>query len=219
MVAEALKAYVLRDDTIEWIADMVMAFAQKFREEGSELDCLQTRLDESQKASANILRAIEAGIFNDRTQARMLELEAEQRELIALIAEEQALLPHVTRAQIVCWLQSFKDGDVQSSAFRAKLFDAFLLAVYLYDDHIRIAFDWDGGKKSVNLPASVRDWADDAAWEDTEGCVRIGDGEGHLVKEPLANVSGSFALFPALSTRLSWPLSPSIRKTDKAYVG
>ncbi len=179
MVADALKMYVLQDDTIEWIADMVMAYAKKFREEDTQIDYLQAKLDESKKASANIMRAIEAGIFNSQTQDRMLELEAEQRELNAKLLAEKALIPNVEREQIVYWMQSFRKGNVESSAFRAKLFDAFLVAVYLFDDHVKFVFDWDKNNKHIEVP--IETWADDEEGvDDSSGeCVRIESPESH----------------------------------------
>lgn len=173
MIAEALKAYVLRDETIEWVADMVMAYAKKFREEDSQIDYLQAKLDESKRASANIMRAIEAGIFNAQTQDRMLALEAEQRELNGKLLAEKALLPNVEREQIVYWMQSFRKGDINNPAFQAKLFDAFLVAAYLFDDHVKFVFDWDKDKKSVDIPIDIcpddSDTPEDASGE----CVRI----------------------------------------------
>ncbi|MGN0779138.1 MAG: recombinase family protein [Aristaeellaceae bacterium] len=179
MVAEALKMYVLQDETIEWVADMVLEYAKKFREEDTQIDYLQTKLDESKKASANIMRAIEAGIFNSQTQERMLELEAEQRDLSAQLIAEKALVPNVEREQIVYWMQSFRNGNVENSAFRAKLFDAFLVAVYLYDDRIKLAFDWDKDKKTIEVP--IETWGDsDTYTDDIPGeCVRIESPESH----------------------------------------
>lgn len=180
MVADALKTYVLQEDTIEWIADMVMEYAKKFREEDTQIDYLQSKLDESKKASSNIMRAIEAGIFNSQTQERMLELEAEQRDLNAKLIAEKALIPNVEREQIVYWMQSFRNGNVESSAFRAKLFDAFLVAVYLFDDRLKLVFGWDKDKKPVDIPLET--WTEDI--EDPGGlsdeCVRISSPESHI---------------------------------------
>lgn len=188
MVAEALKAYVLREETIEWVADMVMEYAKKFREEDTQIEYLQAKLDESKKASANIMRAIEAGIFNAQTQERMLELEAEQRDLNAKLLAEKALVPDVEREQIVYWMQSFRNGNVKSSAFRAKLFDAFLVAVYLFDDHVKFVFNWDKNKKPVDVP--TKGWEDDAETDDglIDECVRIESPESHqtmLIRTPV----------------------------------
>lgn len=167
MVAEALIMYVLQDDTIEWLADMVMDYARKFRAEDTQIDYLTAKLSESKKASENIMRAIEAGIFNDQTQARMLELEAEQRDLSAKLAAEKALVPDVTREQIIYWMQSFKKGRVDNAAFRKKLYDAFLVAVYLYDDRIKILFDWDKNKTPIELP--IENWSDDSETDSFDG--------------------------------------------------
>ena len=189
MVADALRMYVLQENTIEWIADMVMAYAKNFREEDSQIDYLQAKLDESKKASANIMRAIEAGIFNAQTQERMLELEAEQRDLNTKLVAEKALLPNVEREQIIYWMHSFRDGNVENTAFRAKLFDAFLVAVYLFDDHLKLVFGWDKDKKPIDVP--IETWTDDSdePGNFTGECVRIDSPESHhtrLIRTPVS---------------------------------
>lgn len=177
MVAEALKAYVLTDSTIDWIADMVMSYAKKFREEDTQIDYLQSKLDESKKASANIMRAIEAGIFNSQTQERMLELEAEQRDLSVKLMAEKALIPNVEREQIVYWMQSFREGNIESPEFRAKLIDNFLLAIYLYDDHARFVFTWDKDKATIDVPIEAINGDDDV--DTLSDSVRISAPELH----------------------------------------
>lgn len=93
MVVRAIKDYVLRDDVIEQIADLLMAYRKKV-EEGSELGYLEERLKESKAASKNIMKAIEAGIFSKTTNERMQELEQEQAELTEQIAEELRHIPN-----------------------------------------------------------------------------------------------------------------------------
>lgn len=154
LVVRAIRDYVLQDDVIEKIADLIMAYKKKV-EESSELGYLEERLKESKAASKNIMKAIEAGIFNNTTNDRLKELEQEQAELVEQINEEMRHLPRLTRKDVVYWLESFKNGDVNEKRYQKKLIQNFLRAVYLYDDHIRITFDFDEDDMGVDLPADI----------------------------------------------------------------
>ena len=60
-------------------------------------------------------------------------------------------------------LSLYRDGSVEDRAFQAKLFDAFLVAVYLYEDHFKLEFHV-GGKSGIDVPLepSVVDSLDSA---------------------------------------------------------
>lgn len=150
-VALALKEQVLRDEVIEWIADSVIAYRKKHLDD-SELSYLEEKLDGVKKSIANIMKAIEAGVFSDTTRERLLELEGEQRDLCTLIAAEKALLPDVDRKQVIYYLEQFRNGDIEDKEYLAKLFDSFLVAAYLYDDHFRIVFNYTGECNSIDKP-------------------------------------------------------------------
>ena len=212
MVTEALMAYVLNDESIEWIADMVMSFKKKFIEEDSQIDYLEERLSESMKASENIMKAIEAGIFNNKTQERMLELEAEQRDLNSQLTAERALIPNVNREQIVYWLQSLRNGNAESRTFQAKLFDIFLLRVYLYDDHVKFIFNWDKENSGVEIPMEATS-DDDPGACDNASCVRI---ESPRLHEPKSLEMQGFRLFSCCCIPTPYPQTlsfPYPRKT------
>ena len=49
-------------------------------------------------------------------------------------------------------LEMFRDGDITNKKYQAKLFDTFLVAVYLFDDHLKIVFSFSGKKNSVSVP-------------------------------------------------------------------
>ena len=49
----------------------------------------------------------------------------------------------------------FRDGDVHDKKYIAKLFDTFLVAVYLYDNELKIVFSFTGKKNTVKLPFDI----------------------------------------------------------------
>lgn len=169
MVVRAIKDYVLQDDVIEQIADLVMLYKKKV-EDSSDLGYLEERLKESKAASKNIMKAIEAGIFNKTTNERLQELEREQAELVDQINEERRHIPRLTRKDVIYWLESFRSGDIEDQDYQKKLIQNFLRAVYLYDDHIRITFDFDENDAEVDVQMDNDSVANES---DESGCVLI----------------------------------------------
>lgn len=149
-VAAAMKEYILRDDVIEWLADKAIAWAKDYRGE-TGIGALETQLAENKKATKSLLAAIEMGIITESTKERLLELEREQAMLVSKLAEENASLVSFSRDDIISALSLYRDGSVEDRAFQAKLFDAFLVAVYLYEDQFKLEFHV-GGKSGIDVP-------------------------------------------------------------------
>ena len=118
---------------------------------------MQNDLSAVQSSIKNLMKAIEAGIITETTRARLLELESEQTRLRGKIAAMQADIVPVDRDDLIAGLTMFRDGDVRSKKYQAKLFDTFLRAVYLYDDHLKIVFSFTGPTNAIDLPVSESD--------------------------------------------------------------
>ena len=112
---------------------------------------LRDDLSENEKATENVLKAIKAGIFTSSTQRVLLDLEAEASRLKDAICMEEAALTHIERDFIVYWMEQFKGGNVGSAEFRRKIIDSFVNTVFLWDDHMRIAFNYSGKGSMVDL--------------------------------------------------------------------
>lgn len=150
-VAMAIRQYILRDDVIEWIAESVHQYGKKRRND-SELAILEDQLRDVKKATKNLLAAIEAGVITETTKSRLLELESEQSKLSTRISIVKSSLPEVAKEDIIVWLESFRDGEIDDKKYQAKLFDTFLVAVYLYDDKIKLVFNFTGQNNTVDVP-------------------------------------------------------------------
>ena len=176
-VATAIRDYVIQDEVAEQLADSAMSFARNYKEQ-SGIGLLEIQLAENKKATKNLLSAIEQGIVTVSTKERLQELEREQAMLVSRLAEEQASLLNYSRDDIISSMAVYRNGDINSKDFQAKLFDAFLIAVYLYDDHFRLEFNITGEKKSyldIALGADVIDNIEATG----ECCVRLEPLEGH----------------------------------------
>ena len=157
--------------SIAWIADSTVAYNRR-QEEQSHISILEDELNETKRAIKNIMSAIEQGIITDSTKGRLLELEAEQARLTGQIAAGRADIITISRDDVIAGLEMFRDGDVLDKKYQAKLFDTFLVAVYVYDDDMKIVFSFSGRKNTVSVPldASLVDGIENNA----EGKVRIG---------------------------------------------
>lgn len=150
IVVQATMDYVLQPDVIEWIADRVMEFQER-EGNSAQLQSLREQLVENEKSTANMMKAIEAGIITSTTKQRLLELEADAVQIRDEIFLEEAAITHLEREQIIYWIEKFRGGDLESKEFRRKVIDSFVAAVYLSDDHLRIAFNYSGKKNQVDM--------------------------------------------------------------------
>ena len=150
-VAKAIKNYALQDDVIAWIADSTVAYNRR-QESSSQSAAVEKELSDVKRSIKNLLSAIEQGIVTDTVKARLLELESEQAHLTAKLAAERADIISVPKDEIVAGLEMFREGSISDKKYQSKLFNLFLVAVYLYDDHLVIEFSFSGNKNAVTIP-------------------------------------------------------------------
>ena len=163
-VVNELVRLIHSDDFIEKVADLVMEFQAKERDD-SALHALEARQKEVEKKIKNTLAAIDAGIITPSTKSHLMELEAEKANIEKGIAREIIREPDLERDQIVFFLERFRDGDIQDEAYRLFLIDTFLQAVYVYDDRLVITLNYSGDNNTV-----TKSLADEAAGGGGSGC-------------------------------------------------
>ena len=146
---ESIVAYAMRtllDDgaLILLIADRCYQYYQQQNETEDYEYAILADIKEVERKLENILRAIEDGIYNDTTQKRMEELEA-QNELLhkELEAERGRQKLLITPEQIVRYLNGFKekiDGETGDDAMRERLLEMMVDKIHVYDDKVVITF-------------------------------------------------------------------------------
>ncbi len=164
MVTEAIRRYALTDEVLDWIADRAVEFSRQMVAE-TDLGILREQLANTEKTLDNVMKAIEMGIITETTKKRMHELEAERKALLRKISEEEKSIIVLDKDDILASLMLFRDGDFDDQSFRAKLFDTFLKAVYVYEDNLRIAFSFTSGDDLIDMP--LKDIVDGAGAEGT----------------------------------------------------
>lgn len=165
LVTVAIQRSMLTDENIEWMADQVMQF-QAENPEFTQATYYREKLAEVQRTLANIMKAIEAGIFNETTAKRMRDLEQEQATLKAKAKQEEAKLPKVTREQVIETFEHYREGDPHDKNFERQMIDHFIWRVYLFEDHFKVVMNYTGDNNTFDVPITL----DDIGVEDETIC-------------------------------------------------
>ena len=113
---------------------------------------LQKALDETDRAINNLLRAIEAGIFNESTKDRMNELQEQKSELkLALAAAKLKEDMGLKKEHILFFLQQFTNMDYSNIDCQRRLIKTFLNSVFVYDDKVVLTFNYSGDNRTMTL--------------------------------------------------------------------
>ena len=147
VVNEVMKV-VMDDKAIEAIVSMVMELQDR---ENTSLPLYEQQLREAEIGIQNLLNAIQQGILTKSTKTRLEELEAAKEDLEIKIANEKIAKPRISPEFVTFWLHKFRKLDVRQQSHRKMLIDAFVNAIYLYDDKLVLTFNYKDGTKTITL--------------------------------------------------------------------
>lgn len=199
LVAKALKDYALQDGMIEWLADKSIEY-QKQHFEPTELILLRRELKETETAINNMVSAIEQGIITPTTKERLMALEETKADLNAkILLKTPSKLDLLSRDDIISAMSIVRVGDLEDKNYQELLFNMFLRAVYLYDDHLKIIFNYTrDGHDTAEIPFDI-----DAVGAGDGDSVRLNSDELHSCfagRTPtIYMVSGLFVLEIAIA--------------------
>lgn len=148
LVVKETMEMLMDDDTIEAIVSMFMRLQDQ---ENTTLPLLEKQLKEVEKGIQNIVTAIEKGMFSEALMRRMEELEESRDNLTTQIAEEKLEKPKISVEFLTFWLQRFRKMDVTKESQRQALIDIFVNAVFVYDDHVLLTFNFKDGTKKITF--------------------------------------------------------------------
>lgn len=161
------------EELVNFIADSVYSYYQKQNEENDFIESLRHQLSDIDKALANILKAIEAGIFNQSTKERMDELDSQRSDIQAEISSyELSKTFRLTREQILYFLYRFRDMNIKNEECKKKLIDTFVNSIFVYDDKIVLTFNYSGDDRTVTL-SEINNFNEDIC--DIDGFVQATD--------------------------------------------
>ena len=133
LVIDKLIEMLNTEGFIEMVADKAVEYQEQERDR-TVLDALEVRKKDNEKAIANLMAAIEAGIITPTTKSRLMELEAESANIDRGIAREHIDDQTISHDFIMFFLERFRDADMSDEKHRARLLQTFVNSVYLYDD-------------------------------------------------------------------------------------
>ena len=116
---------------------------------------IKSKLKEVEGKLANLLKALEAGIFNDTTAERMNVLENEKNMLAdALLAEQNRKKYDLKYDDVLRFLESFI-GDLNNPDTRRTLLDGLIDKIYVYPDKLAITSFYSGDRRELPFGETV----------------------------------------------------------------
>lgn len=147
-VALAVVQLLKNEELIEWILAGYEDVIRKIREE-SKANTLQIQLEETNKVLGNLMKAMEQGLFNEMAIQRMNELSDTKKELEQALAMESEALKTYSAENLRTLLYGYRDGDLNDEGQIKKIIQTFVHSVYVFDDHIKIRFNYGEEKESL----------------------------------------------------------------------
>lgn len=139
------------------IAEKCYAYHQSQNDDSGAYEAsLKAQLKEVESKLANLVKALEAGIFNDTTAERMRVLESQKSMLSdALLAEQNRKKYDLTLNDIVKFLNSVV-GDVNDPDTRRRLLEFFIDKIYVYPDKIALTFRYTDDRRELPFAKTER---------------------------------------------------------------
>ena len=170
----------LQDDNfIREVARKAVEIHNADIEESAELKILNRQKADIDKQLANITNAICQGIFNQHTQAKMIELSNTQQALETQIADEQAktIFP-LKEARVISFLKNYTEivkcaGKAESLDNMKRLFDVFIKEVIFDGERFLIIM------KTTNEPLDPEKSQKEEATRKKFELLRFGDPYGN----------------------------------------
>lgn len=159
---EKIVLYIL-DDLINdpalriMIAEKCYAYHQAQNDDNGAYEAsIRAQLKDVEGKLNNLVKAIEAGIFNSTTAERMNVLENQKSMLNdALLAEQNRKKCDLTMNTIVKFLSSLV-GDINNPDTRRRLLDFFVDKIYVYPDKMVLTFYYTDDRRELPFEETLR---------------------------------------------------------------
>ena len=152
LVLEHVIALVRNGELMEFIAENTYQYYLAQNTDSSYTESLQKALAETEKAISNLIRAMEAGIFNASTKQRLDELDEQKAELKgALAASKLREDLGLKKEHILYFLHQFSQMDYTDEDCQKRLIKTFVNSVFVYDDKVVMTFNYSGDDRTITL--------------------------------------------------------------------
>lgn len=163
------------EKVVESIVEATWQYYLKEDTDQTETAALESELENVEKSIANLVRSIEAGIISDAIKTRMDELEGQKAAIKTALAEKALAKGFkLTKDHILFFIEKLRKGDVKDRECQKKLVEVFVNAIYVYDDHLKIAFNYTEGGRCHTVTLSdieKADTCDNGSHVSTEACI------------------------------------------------
>ncbi len=140
------------EELLEFIAESTYQYYLAQNTNTTYTKSLQKALEDTEKSINNMLRAIEAGIFNESTKTRMDELESQKAELREALASAKLKEDlGLKKEHILFFLHQFAGMDFADIASQKRIIKTFVNSVFVYDDKVVLTFNYSGDTRTITL--------------------------------------------------------------------
>lgn len=156
LIAKKLQQLIFDPETCDRIADQLLEYL-KANEETDEVRNLKAQIATLEKEEANTLKAIRMGIVATAVQQMLTDISARLDSLRAhLSLAQERSRTDITKAEVLALFEMFRDGDITSKDYQEKLIDAFLIRAYLYDNRVKILFNYSAtNSNEIEIPFDI----------------------------------------------------------------
>jgi len=139
-------------DLLEFIAENTYMYYIEQNTDSAYTESLNAALDETNKAMSNLVKAMEAGIFNETTKTRMDELDNRKAELAAALADAKLKLDFgLKKEHILYFLQKFTEYDYEDVECQKRLIKMFINSVFVHDNKVVLTFNYSGDNRTITI--------------------------------------------------------------------
>lgn len=152
LVLREIKKLIFNDEILEFIAENTYRYYLSQNAAEEELRLLKSKLADVEQAITNIVRAVEAGMFNAALKNRMDELEAQKSDLLDGIAGvEIARTLKLTKDHILFFLLQFREMNLDDKERQKRIISTFVNSIFVFDDKIVLTFNYSGDSATITL--------------------------------------------------------------------
>ena len=149
VVVQRLREF-LTPDNINRIAKEVVDLCER-ESKTDNATRLQKLIRENEKATDNLLRALESGQAVDVITERIAQKKKEHDELSYQLQVDMSQHPVPSMKDIRFFLNQFRKGDINDPKYRQGLVDMLVNKIYLYNDKMTILCNTQDGHFDVDL--------------------------------------------------------------------
>ena len=140
---------LLTNENIDKIAKTIIEISEK-EEDTTHIKYLNKLLNDNQKATENLLRALEKGDLSDIVTDRLLQKKQEKIQIEKEIEDEENNKINLSITDIKFFLNQLKNGQIDDIKYRRMLISVFINKIYLYDDKITITFNINNREVTID---------------------------------------------------------------------